>query len=88
MINKILPLQKYDSQEWQQKLISYIPKITTIVSQLTLGFCIGFIFVWLQIPVGWLLGSMVGGIIYSAIRGKPQPLPKMFITVGKALIAL
>lgn len=88
MIDKILPLKKDDSNEWRQKFFSYIPQITTIVSQLTVGICAGFVFSWLQIPVGWLLGSMIGGIVYSAIQGNPQPLPKIFITVGKAFIAL
>ena len=88
MINKTIPLQKNDFQEWQEKLVSSIPQITTIISQLTLGICVSCLFVWLQIPVGWLLGSMIGGIIYSAVRGNPQPLPKLFITVGKAFIAL
>ncbi|MEO1184394.1 MAG: AbrB family transcriptional regulator, partial [Cyanobacteria bacterium J06636_27] len=88
MIDKILPLQKNDFQELQQKLVSSLPRILTIVSQLTLGICVGVLFIWLQIPVGWLLGSMIGGIIYSAVQGNPQPLPKLFITVGKAFIAL
>ncbi|MGB3652453.1 MAG: AbrB family transcriptional regulator [Rivularia sp. (in: cyanobacteria)] len=87
MINKIFSLQ-YDSQQWREKLFSYLPQITTIVFQLALGICAGFVFSWLQIPVGWLLGSMIGGIIYSTIQGNPQPLPKVFITIGKAFIAL
>ncbi|MEA5597198.1 AbrB family transcriptional regulator [Rivularia sp. UHCC 0363] len=87
MINKIFSLQ-YDSQEWRDRLFSYLPQITTIVFQLALGICAGFVFNWLQIPVGWLLGSMIGGIVYSTIQGNPQPLPKIFITLGKALIAL
>ena len=53
-----------------------------------MGIIAGTVFNWLQIPVGWLLGSMIGGIAYSAIQGNPQPLPKMFVTVGKAFIAL
>ncbi|AFY58071.1 membrane protein AbrB duplication [Rivularia sp. PCC 7116] len=88
MIYKIRFLQKYDSEQWQQQLVSYIPQITTIASQLALGIFVGFIFKLLQIPVGWLLGSMIGGIIYSTIQGNPQPLPKFFITLGKAFIAL
>ncbi len=88
MIEKILFLQKYDRKKWQQQLVSYLPQITTIVFQLAVGIIAGFVFSWLQIPVGWLLGSMIGGIVYSAIQGNPQPLPKMFITVGKAFIAL
>ncbi len=88
MINKILPLQKYHYREWHPMLILYLPQITTIASQLSLGIFVGCIFCWLKIPVGWLLGSMIGGIVYSAIQGNPQPLPKIFITVGKAFIAL
>ncbi len=88
MIEKIILLQKYDRKEWQQQLVSSLPQITTIVSQLAVGIIAGLVFNWLQIPVGWLLGSMIGGIAYSAIKGNPQPLPKMFVTVGKAFIAL
>ena len=88
MIDKIIPLQKNDVQEWQQKLISSLPEITTIIFQLILGICVAFLFVWFQIPVAWLLGSMIGGIIYSVIQGNPQPLPKFFITVGKSFIAI
>ena len=88
MIDKILILKKDDSQEWQQQLVAYLPEIKTIISQLAIGFCFGWVFNWLQIPVGWLLGSMIGGIMYSFILGNPQPLPKLFITSGKAFIAL
>ena len=88
MIEKIILLQKYDRKKWQQQLDSYLPQITIIASQLTVGIIAGLVFNWLQIPVGWLLGSMIGGIVYGAIQGNPQPLPKMFVTVGKAFIAL
>ncbi len=88
MIDKILPLQKYGYKDWQQQLVSYLPQLITIASQLAVGILAGLIFSWLQIPVGWLLGSMIGGIAYCVILGNPQPLPKMFITVGKAFIAL
>lgn len=88
MIDKILPLQKYGYKDWQQQLVSYLPQLITITSQLAVGILAGLIFSWLQIPVGWLLGSMIGGIAYCVILGNPQPLPKMFITVGKAFIAL
>lgn len=88
MIDKILPLQKYDDKDSHQQLVSYLPQIKTIVFQLAVGIIGGFVFSWLQIPVGWLLGSMIGGIIYCVVQGNPQPLPKMFITVGKAFIAL
>ena len=88
MIDKILVLKKDDSQEWQQQVVSDLPQIITIISQLTIGICAGWLFNWLQIPVGWLLGAMVGGIVYSAIQGNPKPLPKIFISLGKAFIAL
>ncbi len=88
MIDKILPLQKYDDKDWPSQLVSYLPQITTISIQIAIGVMAGFVFSWLQIPVGWLLGPMIGGIIYSVFQGNPQPLPKMFITVGKTFIAL
>ena len=88
VIDKISLLRKDDSEEWRQQLVSYLPAIRNIVSQLAVGFCAGFVFNWLQIPVGWLLGSIIGGILYSTIQGNSQPLPKMFITLGKAFIAL
>ena len=88
MIDKILPLQKYDYKDTPSQLVFYLPQITTVVSQLAIGIIAGFVFSWLKIPVGWLLGSMIGGIIYSVVQGNPQPLPKMFITVGKTFVAL
>ncbi|MBE9214167.1 AbrB family transcriptional regulator [Plectonema cf. radiosum LEGE 06105] len=88
MIDKILFLEKDDFNEWQDKFTSYVPQIITIIFQLTIGIAAGFVFNWLQIPVGWLLGSMIGGMVYSSIRGNPQPLPKIFISFGKAFIAL
>lgn len=88
MIEKILPLQKYDYKDWRSQFVSYLPQLIIIASQLAVGIIAGLVFNWLQIPVGWLLGSMIGGIAYCVIQGNPQPLPKMFVTVGKAFIAL
>ena len=87
MIDKLI-LKEDDSQEWQQQLVSYLPQIITLMSELTIGIFAGWLFNWLQIPVGWLLGAMIGGILYSAILGNPEPLPKIFINLGKAFIAL
>lgn len=88
MIDKILFLEKDDFNEWQEKFISYLPQTIIIILQLIIGIGAGFLFNLLQIPVGWLLGSMIGGMVYSSIRGNPQPLPKILMTLGKALIAL
>ena len=70
------------------KIVSKLPDIKTIVVQIALAVIVGFIFKWLHFPVCWLLGPMVAGILYAVIQGHPQPLPRVLITMGKAIIGI
>ena len=55
---------------------------------MTLAILVGFIFDWLNFPVGWLLGPMITGIIYAIIKGSPQPLPRIIVMLGKAIVGI
>ncbi len=72
----------------KQVTISSLPKIQQIIPALTIAVVVRFLFSWLHIPVGWLLGPMIAGILYAVSQGKPQPLPSVFITMGKAFLGL
>lgn len=62
-----------------------IAKITLLLLGATVfGFCLDKI----NFPVAWLLGPMILGISYALNRGSPQPLPKLFSTVGKSIIGV
>ena len=95
MVWKIFPLTQSQSEGYQaqftrlrQKTVASLPKIPKITGQLILALLAGLLFNWLNIPVGWLLGPMIMGIIYVTIQGNPQPLPTVFMTLGKAFIGL
>ncbi|HAC65869.1 MAG TPA: hypothetical protein DCF68_20640 [Cyanothece sp. UBA12306] len=62
--------------------------MTAIITPIGLAVVVGFLFDWLNFPVGWLLGPMIAGIIYAIIKNKPQPLPPSIIMVGKAIIGI
>ncbi|MBP0012805.1 MAG: AbrB family transcriptional regulator [Roseofilum sp. SBFL] len=42
----------------------------------------------LHIPVSWLVGPMIFGLVYSLFKGEAQPLPPIFSILGQAIIAL
>ncbi|NET55024.1 MAG: AbrB family transcriptional regulator [Symploca sp. SIO2E6] len=95
MVWKILPSTKspgvsYREQltQWKQQTVTNWPRIQKITQQLVLAILAGLLFDWLNIPVGWLLGPMIMGIVYATIQGSPQPLPPVFMTLGKATIGL
>ena len=58
------------------------------MAPITLAILVGFIFDWLNFPVGWLLGPMMAGIIYAIIKGNPQALPRIIVMLGKAIVGL
>ncbi|NEP90012.1 MAG: AbrB family transcriptional regulator [Okeania sp. SIO2C2] len=60
----------------------------TAIVPITLAILVGSIFHWLNFPVGWLLGPMIAGIIYAIAQGTPQPLPKVIMMMGKAIIGI
>lgn len=55
---------------------------------MTLAIFAGFIFNSLNFPIGWLLGPMIAGIIYAITKGSPQPLPRIIILLGKAIVGI
>ncbi|NEO53851.1 MAG: AbrB family transcriptional regulator [Okeania sp. SIO3B5] len=71
-----------------QEIISKLSTIKTAIFPITLAILVGFILDWLNFPVGWLLGPMIAGIIYAIAQGTPQPLPKIIIMLGKAIIGI
>ncbi|HBE18151.1 MAG TPA: hypothetical protein DEG17_15535 [Cyanobacteria bacterium UBA11149] len=75
-------------REFQETIFSNLPGIKKITQQLAIAVTIGFLFNWLQIPVGWLLGPMAVGIGYAITGGNKKPLPATFGIVGQAIIAL
>ncbi|MGK7875893.1 MAG: AbrB family transcriptional regulator [Xenococcaceae cyanobacterium] len=72
----------------RQKIVSSLPEIKKITKLLAIAIVAGLLFNWLHVPVGWLLGPMVMGIVYALIQGIPQPLPPAFIVIGKAIIGI
>lgn len=95
MVWKILPSTKSPGDSYQeqltqlrQKAVASLPRIQKITEQLALALLAGLLFYWLNIPVGWLLGPMIMGIVYATFQGSPQPLPTVFMTLGKAFIGL
>ncbi len=59
-----------------------------ITQKIVVAIAVGFLFNWLQIPVGWLLWPMIVGIFSAITLGSSQPLPPIFMTLGKAFVAL
>jgi membrane AbrB-like protein len=72
----------------QYKLHSYLLTIQDIAQKIILAIAAGFLCTWLQVPVGWLLGPMIVGIFYAIILQRSQPLPPIFMTLGKSFVAL
>lgn len=82
----------------QQNLKASTPDLYTIAAnsltikdqtqKIILAIVAGFLFNWLQVPVGWLLGPMIVGILYAITQGSSQPLPPIFMTLGKSFVAL
>lgn len=72
----------------KQIIILSVPKIQQIIPPFMIAVAVGFLFGWLHIPVGWLLGPMIAGILYAISQGNPQPFPSVFITMGKAFLGL
>lgn len=70
------------------KLFSKLPEIKKITEQLSLAILTGFLFNWLHVPVGWLIGAMAVGIAYAIIGGSHPPLPATFNLAGQTIIAL
>lgn len=72
----------------QYTIVAHFHSFLKIAPQIILAVAAGFLFNWIQIPVGWLLGPMIVGILYAMTQSTSQPLPPMFMTLGKAFVAL
>ncbi|MGQ4649430.1 AbrB family transcriptional regulator [Lyngbya aestuarii] len=95
MVWKILPLAESSLEDHQvqhthlrQAIVSNLPESKRIAEQLAVAILAGFLFSWLDIPVGWLLGPMLIGIAYAVIQDRAQPLPAAFLVIGKALMGI
>jgi membrane AbrB-like protein len=73
---------------WLQKIVSSLPEIKKISEELAIAIIAGLGFNYLHLPVGWLLGPMVVGIVYAVEGGSPQPVPSAFMAIGQAIIAI
>jgi membrane AbrB-like protein len=65
-----------------------LPEIKKVTQLLILAILVSFLFEWLHIPIAWLLGPMMVGIIHAAVAGNAQPLPSIFSITGQAIIAI
>ncbi|MGB3534456.1 MAG: AbrB family transcriptional regulator [Microcoleaceae cyanobacterium] len=72
----------------QYTTTSRLLRVQEIAQQIVLAVAVGFLFNWLQVPVGWLLGPMIVGIFHAITLGHSQPLPPIFMTLGKSFVAL
>lgn len=72
----------------RQELSQILPQVAHLLPLFILAVGVGYFFVWLHVPVGWLIGPMIAGIIYAVFKGKPQPLPPIFFIVGQAIVAI
>ncbi|MFZ5813916.1 MAG: AbrB family transcriptional regulator [Bacillota bacterium] len=59
-----------------------------LILRLLCAAALGWLFDWLQVPVGWLLGPMAGGILFASRAGRPQPLPPVYQAVGQAVLGV
>jgi membrane AbrB-like protein len=72
----------------QYTIVAHFRSFLEITPQIILAVAAGFLFNWIQVPVGWLLGPMIVGILYAITQNHSQPLPPIFMTLGKAFVAL
>lgn len=62
--------------------------IRAILEPILIAIGICTILTQLNVPVAWLIGSLLTGIVYAIMKGQPQPLPSIFLIIGKALIGV
>ena len=73
---------------WYQSIKLSWQKLTKIIQPLVFAAIVGFACNRLGVPVGWLLGPLLVGIVYACLQEKREPLPSSFIKVSKAIIGL
>lgn len=59
-----------------------------LILRLTTAVVVGWLFSLVNVPVSWLLGPMMVGIAFGAVKGRPQPISPYFQMVGQAMIGL
>lgn len=65
-----------------------LPQIKKIIALIAIAIVVGFLFNWLHVPVGWLLGPMLVGIAYAMFQGSRQPIPPAFKIAGQVIIGI
>ena len=76
------------STSWRQVILLSWQNFKQIIEPLALAIGVSLVCNWLGVPVAWLVGSLLVGIVYAFIQGTPKPLPSSFITIGKAIIGI
>lgn len=69
-------------------MTSTLPAMPKILGLLAIATLSGFLFDWLQVPVGWLLGPLLVGMLYSLHWGHDHAIAPGFTVTGQAIIAL
>lgn len=75
-------------ESWVKVLLLNGEKVGVILIQMAIAIMAGWLLTSLNMPVGWLLGPMIVGIVLALIWQKSTPLPKSFNLLGQAIIAL
>lgn len=80
-IHRLLSLSK-------QSLTDTFSTFPSLLFPLSFAILAGWGLEKLNVPVGWLLGSLGVGMLYSLLHNNPQPLPASAGVMGQAIIAM
>ena len=72
----------------RQEIQLNLPQIKKIIALIAIAIVVGFLFNWLHVPVGWLLGPMLVGIAYAMFQGSRQPIPPTIKIAGQVIIGI
>lgn len=81
-------LQFNPVESFREKLPFDVVRGFVTAMQMAIAMAAGWLFTFLNIPVGWLLGPMVAGILLAVGWRESRPLPKSLNVVGQAIVAL
>ncbi|MGC9528787.1 MAG: AbrB family transcriptional regulator [Limnospira sp.] len=76
------------AESFREKFPFDITRVSVAGVQLAIAIAAGWLLNSLNVPVGWLLGPMIAGILLAIVWQKSQPLPKSLNVVGQAIVAL
>lgn len=65
-----------------------LDRVRRIIEPILIATIICTLLAEIGVPVAWLLGSLIVGIIYVVLAGKPHPLPQTFLIIGKSLVGI